>query len=68
MVVEREAGLKPSDAGAVKDFITGIPSLPFAINGYVLGTYLAQPPAAAIPSQDGKALLVPVLLKQQEGR
>ena len=66
VVVEREAGLKPSDAGAVKDFITGIPSLPFAINGYVLGTYLAQPPAAAIPSQDGKALLVPVLLNSKK--
>jgi len=66
VVVEREAGLKPSDAGAVKDFITGIPSLPFDIKGYSLGTYLAAPPAAAIPSQDGKALLVPVLLNSKK--
>jgi len=66
VVVEREAGLKPSDPGAVKDFITGIPSLPFDIKGYSLGTYLAAPPAAAIPSQDGKALLVPVLLNSKK--
>src|SRR5476651_1317201 len=34
VVVQREAGLKPSDAGAVKDFIAGIPSLDFDIKGY----------------------------------
>ena len=62
VVIERPAGLRPSDSGAVKDFIAGIPSLPFEVKGYSLGPYLAQPPAAAIPSQDGKALLVPVLL------
>jgi RND superfamily putative drug exporter len=66
VVVQREAGLKPSDAGAVKDFIAGIPSLDFDIKGYSLGTYLAAPPAAAIPSQDGKALLVPVLLNSKK--
>jgi RND superfamily putative drug exporter len=62
VVIERPAGLKPTDAAAVKTFIAGIPSLPFEIEGYTLGPYLAAPPAAAIPSQDGKALLVPVLL------
>ncbi len=62
VVIERAAGLKPSDSGDVRDFIAGIPSLPFGIKGYTLGPYLAQPPAAAVPSQDGKALLVPVLL------
>ena len=66
VVVQREAGLKPSDASAVKDFIAGIPSLPFDIKGYSLGTYLAQPPTSAIPSQDGKALLVPVLLNSKK--
>ena len=66
VVVERQSGLKTSDAGAVKDFITGIPSLPFDIKGYSLGTYLAAPPTAAIPSQDGKALLVPVLLNSKK--
>jgi RND superfamily putative drug exporter len=62
VVIERPAGLKPSDSAAVKKFIAGIPSLPFEIKGYSLGPYLAQAPAAAVPSQDGKALLVPVLL------
>ena len=64
VVIERAAGLKPSDAGAVKDFIAGIPSLPFEIKGYSLGPYLAKTrtPTTAVPSQDGKALLVPVLL------
>jgi len=64
VVIERAAGLKPSDSGAVKDFIAGIPSLPFEIKGYSLGPYLAQTqaPTLAVPSQDGKALLVPVLL------
>jgi putative drug exporter of the RND superfamily len=65
VVVQREAGLNPSDAGVVKDFIAGIPSLAFDIKGYSLGTYLAAPPTSAIPSQDGKALLVPVLLNSK---
>ena len=62
VVIERATGLKPSDSGAVKSFIAGIPSLPFEIKGYSLGPYLAQPPVTAVPSRDGKALLVPVLL------
>jgi putative drug exporter of the RND superfamily len=62
VVIERPTGLKPTDAAAVKKFIAGIPSLPFEIKGYTMGPYLAAPPAAAIPSADGKALLVPVLL------
>ncbi|HZW44353.1 MAG TPA: MMPL family transporter [Dermatophilaceae bacterium] len=65
VVIERPTGLKPSDADAVKSFIAGIPSLPFEIKGYSLGPYLAAPPAAAVPSQDGKALLVPVLLNAE---
>jgi RND superfamily putative drug exporter len=62
VVIERPGGLTPSDSAAVEKFIAGIPSLPFEIKGYTLGPYLASPPAAAVPSQDGKALLVPVLL------
>ncbi|HEY5247445.1 MAG TPA: MMPL family transporter [Dermatophilaceae bacterium] len=62
VVIERPGGLKPSDAVAVKTFIDGIPSLPFEIKGYSLGSYLSGPPAVAIPSADGKALLVPVQL------
>jgi putative drug exporter of the RND superfamily len=62
VVIERATRLRPSDSVAVKKFIAGIPSLPFAINGYFLGPYLAQAPATAVASQDGTALLVPVLL------
>jgi RND superfamily putative drug exporter len=62
VVIERPTGLKPADAAAVSTFIAGIPSLPFEVRGYSLGQYLAAPPAAAIPSADGKALLVPVQL------
>jgi putative drug exporter of the RND superfamily len=62
VVIERPTGLKPSDAAAVNKFIAGIPSLPFEAKGYSLGSYLVAPPAAAIPSADGKALLVPVQL------
>jgi len=62
VVIERPSGLKPSDAASVNKFIAGIPSLPFEIKGYTMGPYLAGPLAAAIPSADGKALLVPVQL------
>ena len=62
VVIERPAGLLPSDASAVKKFIAGIPSLPFEAEGYTLGPFLVAPPAAAVPSRDGRALLVPVLL------
>ncbi|MEO6145363.1 MAG: MMPL family transporter [Dermatophilaceae bacterium] len=62
VVIERASGLTPADSAAVKEFTAGIPSLPFEIEGYTLGPYLAAPPAEALPSQDGKALLVPVLL------
>jgi RND superfamily putative drug exporter len=68
VVIERAAGLRPSDAGAVKAFIAGIPSLPFAVRGYSVGPYLAQTPTAAVPSRDGKALLVPVLLDSAKAR
>ena len=62
VVIERPTGLKPSDSGAVRDFIAGIPSLPFEVKGHSLGPYLAHPPTRVVPSQDGKALLVPVLI------
>jgi len=46
----------------VRDFIAEIPSLPFEVKGHSLGPYLAHPPRRVVPSQDGKALLVPVLI------
>jgi len=62
VVIERPTGVTASDSAAVKAFVAGIPALPFEATGYSLGPYLAQPPTAAIPSKDGKALMVPVLL------
>jgi len=62
VVIERPDGLKPADTAAVQKYIAGIPSLPFEVKGYTFGPYLAAPPAAAVPSKDGKALLVPVQL------
>jgi len=62
VVIERTGGLKPADTAAVQKYIAGIPSLPFEVKGYTFGPYLAAPPAAAVPSRDGKALLVPVQL------
>ena len=68
VVIERPTGLLPADSAAVGRFVAGIPSLPFEIKGYSLGSYLAQGqgPITAIPSQDGKALLVPVLLDAEK--
>ncbi len=68
VVIERATGLLPADSAAVGKFIAGIPSLPFDIKGYSMGPYLAQGqgPTTAIPSQDGKALLVPVLLDDKK--
>jgi len=62
VVIERPTGIKPADAAAVKTFIAGIPALPFEVKGYTMGPFLAAPPTAAIPSADGRALLVPVQL------
>ena len=63
VVVERAGGLTGRRPGRrCSGFIDGVPELTFAVGGKALGPYLAQPPAAAIPSEDGKALLVPVEL------
>jgi RND superfamily putative drug exporter len=62
VVIERPAGLRATDAVAVRRFAAGIPALPFEIKGYSMGQYLVGPPPAAIPSRDGRALLVPVQL------
>jgi RND superfamily putative drug exporter len=62
VVVERAGGLTGADRAAVQGFVKGVPDLRFAVGGKALGPYLSQPPAAAIPSEDGKALLIPVEL------
>jgi RND superfamily putative drug exporter len=62
LVVERPSGLTPADRQAVQDFVQRIPTLPFAGDDHRLGQYLVAPPGQAIPSADGEALMVPVLL------
>jgi putative drug exporter of the RND superfamily len=62
VVIERPAGLTPLDSAKVKTFVAGIPFLPFEVPGYSLGRYLVGPPPVVIPSKDGKALLVPVVM------
>jgi putative drug exporter of the RND superfamily len=62
VVIERPEGLTAADQASARRFIAGVPDLTFAVGGKALGPYLARPPAAAVPSADGKALLVPVEL------
>ncbi len=69
LVVERDSGITDADRGAVQQLAADLPDLtlhvdPAAAGGrtFRLGDYLASTPTAAVPSQDGKALLLPVLL------
>ncbi|HET7475807.1 MAG TPA: MMPL family transporter [Dermatophilaceae bacterium] len=63
VVVERAGGLTPADRQATQQFVRGIPDLPFEVDRTLrLGSYLTAPPQVVLPSQDGKALLVPVLM------
>lgn len=60
VVVERTSGLTPADLAAVQKYVAGIPGLRLADPSRTVGEFLQSPPRAAIPSQDGKAALVPV--------
>ncbi|MGN6611123.1 MAG: MMPL family transporter [Angustibacter sp.] len=69
VVIERDAGVSDADRTAAQQFAQGLPDLtidvaPEAAGGrtYRLGDYLAPAPAAVVPSEDGKAFLLPVLL------
>ncbi len=62
VVVERPSGLTDADRAAVQEFVSGVPQLPLAVGDKTLGDYLVSPPSQAVPSADGKALMVPVLL------
>ncbi|MGN6302832.1 MAG: MMPL family transporter [Angustibacter sp.] len=69
VVIERDAGVSEADRAAAQQFAQGLPDLtidvaPEAAGGrtYRLGDYLAPAPTAVVPSEDGKALLLPVLL------
>jgi len=57
----REAGLTPADVAAVHQFAADVPGLSIG-SGATIGDYLAPGTLTPIPSQDGKALLLPVPL------
>ncbi|MFP5345419.1 MAG: MMPL family transporter [Actinomycetes bacterium] len=71
LVVERDAGLTPQDLAAVQSFVGTVPSLTVSADsstakpppaGHTLGSFLADEPIPVVPSQDGKAVLVPIPL------
>jgi RND superfamily putative drug exporter len=59
VLVERESGITPDDLTKVKAFQAKIPTLDLG-DGKTVGDYLTAPIAPAIPSKDGKALLITV--------
>ncbi len=72
VVVERAAGITGDDVAAVQQYAQGLGALvldvdPAAPGGrtFRLGDYLAPSAIAAVPSQDGKALLLPVPLDEK---
>lgn len=60
VVVEREAGLTADDRAAARRYVDSIPSLTLPGAPQVTLRSLLAGPTVAIPSPDGKALLVPV--------
>ncbi|GAB3591682.1 hypothetical protein GCM10027446_10430 [Angustibacter peucedani] len=69
VVVERDAGITPQDTAAVQQYAQSLGALtldvdPAVADGrtFALKDYVVPGPTAAVPSQDGKALLLPVLL------
>ena len=69
LVITRDSGISDDDRAAAQRLAQGLPDLtlkvdPVAAEGrtFALKDYLAGAPTAVVPSQDGKALLLPVLL------
>ncbi|WP_200942104.1 MMPL family transporter [Angustibacter sp. Root456] len=69
VVIERDAGVSDADRAAAQQFARGLPDLTIDVapaaagdRTFRLGDYLAPAPTAVVPSEDGKALLLPVLL------
>lgn len=61
VVITREGDLRPQDAKAAQAYAASLAALPLAEHPEKkLGDVLSEPPRAAVPSKDGKALLVPV--------
>jgi RND superfamily putative drug exporter len=62
VVVTRPGGLSPDDRAMAQRFTSQIAGLAFSAKagGGALGEFLTEPPRAAVPSQDGQAMLIPV--------
>ncbi|WP_460446923.1 MMPL family transporter [Angustibacter aerolatus] len=66
VVVERASGITAADRTAVQAFVSGLPSRKVVVEGVAAGAqpdlreFLLPAPAPLVPSEDGKALLVPV--------
>ncbi|WP_432547668.1 MMPL family transporter [Kineococcus sp. SYSU DK004] len=60
VLLERDGGLAPADVPAAQGFLAGLPDLD--VDGTPLERYLAAPPAAVVPSEDGTSLLLPLQL------
>ncbi len=66
VVAEGDGALTPAQLAAMQDFAGRVAGLPLG-TGRTIGDVLAAP-AAAIPSQDGQAVLVTVVLKAAAAR
>jgi RND superfamily putative drug exporter len=66
VVAEGDGALTPAQLAAMQDFAGRVSGLPLG-TGRTIGDVLAAP-AAAIPSQDGQAVLVTVVLKAAAAR
>ena len=66
VVLEREGGLTGADRAAVEDLVADLPDIPLggtgAEGGHAVGEYVVDEPIAAVPSEDGEAVLVAVPL------
>ena len=73
VVVEREQGLTPSDEASIQQYVAALPGLRLpgpasdsVSPAYRLDRYLTAGPTAVVPSQDGKATLVPVAIRAEQ--
>lgn len=65
VVLQREGGLTAADRAAIGEWVDGVPGLEVEVEGaepVPVGDMLSAPPAGAVPSQDGEAVFVPVLV------
>lgn len=66
VVVVRDGGLTPADKAAAQAFIAGLPAL--QVGSTTMGELLASTPRAFVPSENGKALLLPIQLDADKSK